>query len=550
MRPIKLPNPARISAVFVLSLLAATSVEVRAEVPTVRIEARTVAPAIAAEATIEAVRQSTLAAQMPGRILELYADAGDRVRKGALLVRIDPAEGAAAVAAAEAGIAQAESVLANARAEYQRARSLVERKFLSQSALDNARAQFQAAEAQARAARAQREQAATVKGYASVVSPLDGLVAARHIEPGEMAQPGRNLLTVYDPAQMRAVADLAPQRLAELGAGPLRASVELPASGRVIEAAAVSVLPAADARTHTVRVRVDLPADVEDVLPGSFARVHFHAATAAPAAAAGPVVIPAAAVLRRGELTAVYAADGQGGFIPAQRDDAADRADRVAAGIFATLITPREEEPQINVTMANVFVPFPGASARDVEALVARPAEQVLSRIAGIEHVYSVSRPGMAVITVQFEVGEDPIQALVRLYDTINSHADWLSPNLGVGEPHRSSPRASTTCPSSRSPSGPPTPKRGLRDAAGGARRRDRPQAHPRHARRRHHRRPRPCDPRRHGRRAHERARRHRAGPQGRAAARPTPRSPRAAWSRATARCWCRPAPTSNPPPT
>ena len=104
-------------------------------------------------------------------------------------------------------------------------------------------------------------------------------------------------------------------------------------------------------------------------------------------------------------------------------------------GVGATLITPREEEPQINVTMANVFVPFPGASARDVEALVARPAEQVLSRIAGIEHVYSVSRPGMAVITVQYQVGEDPIQALVRLYDTINSHRDWVSPNLGVMDP-------------------------------------------------------------------------------------------------------------------
>ncbi|OQY75554.1 MAG: multidrug transporter AcrB, partial [Rhodocyclaceae bacterium UTPRO2] len=104
-------------------------------------------------------------------------------------------------------------------------------------------------------------------------------------------------------------------------------------------------------------------------------------------------------------------------------------------GLFAVLVTPREEEPQINVTMANVFVPFPGASARDVENLVARPAEQVLSRIAGIEHVYSVSRPGMAVITVQYVVGEDPIQALVRLYDTVNSNRDWVSPNLGVGEP-------------------------------------------------------------------------------------------------------------------
>jgi multidrug efflux pump subunit AcrB len=104
-------------------------------------------------------------------------------------------------------------------------------------------------------------------------------------------------------------------------------------------------------------------------------------------------------------------------------------------GVFATLVTPREEEPQINVTMANVFIPFPGAAARDVEQLVARPAEQVLSRIAGIEHVYSMSRPGMAVITVQYEVGEDPIQALVRLYDTINANSDWLSPNLGVGTP-------------------------------------------------------------------------------------------------------------------
>jgi multidrug efflux pump subunit AcrB len=104
-------------------------------------------------------------------------------------------------------------------------------------------------------------------------------------------------------------------------------------------------------------------------------------------------------------------------------------------GLFAVAVTPREEEPQINVTMANVFIPFPGASARDVESLVATPAEQVLSRIAGIEHVYSVSRPGMAVLTVQYEVGEDPTAALVRLYDTLASHRDWISPNLGVGEP-------------------------------------------------------------------------------------------------------------------
>ena len=104
-------------------------------------------------------------------------------------------------------------------------------------------------------------------------------------------------------------------------------------------------------------------------------------------------------------------------------------------GAFAIYVTPREEEPQINVTMANVLIPFPGASARDVEQMVAGPAEQVLSQIPNIEHVTSVSRPGLAVITVQYEVGVPRTEALVRLYDTIESNRDWLPQNLGVLQP-------------------------------------------------------------------------------------------------------------------
>jgi len=104
-------------------------------------------------------------------------------------------------------------------------------------------------------------------------------------------------------------------------------------------------------------------------------------------------------------------------------------------GLFAVFVTPREEEPQINVTMANVLVPFPGASARDVEALVATPAEQVLAQMSGVEHVFSVSRPGMAVITVQFKVGVPRTEALVRLHDTVQTNRDWVSPDLGVLEP-------------------------------------------------------------------------------------------------------------------
>ncbi len=104
-------------------------------------------------------------------------------------------------------------------------------------------------------------------------------------------------------------------------------------------------------------------------------------------------------------------------------------------GLFAALVTPREEEPQINVTMANVLIPFPGASARQVEQTIAGPAEQVLGQMAGLEHVMSVSRPGLAIVTVQFKVGVPRTEALVRLHDTLDSHRDWLPAGLGVGEP-------------------------------------------------------------------------------------------------------------------
>src|SRR5262245_9060774 len=104
-------------------------------------------------------------------------------------------------------------------------------------------------------------------------------------------------------------------------------------------------------------------------------------------------------------------------------------------GVFAALATPKEEEPQINVTMANVFIPFPAASTEDVHNLVTVPAEQVISQISGIEHVFSVTRPGMAILTVQFKVGEDRIAALVRLHDTLMANRDWAPAHRGIDDP-------------------------------------------------------------------------------------------------------------------
>jgi multidrug efflux pump subunit AcrB len=104
-------------------------------------------------------------------------------------------------------------------------------------------------------------------------------------------------------------------------------------------------------------------------------------------------------------------------------------------GLFAVAVTPREEEPQIDVTFANIFVPFPGASSAQVESLVASPMEKVLGEIAGVEHIASVSRPGMAVLSVQFEAGEPRTEAIVRLYNAIYSNQDWRPANAGILQP-------------------------------------------------------------------------------------------------------------------
>ena len=104
-------------------------------------------------------------------------------------------------------------------------------------------------------------------------------------------------------------------------------------------------------------------------------------------------------------------------------------------GLFAVAVTPKEEEPQIDVTMADIFIAFPGASPIEVEHLIATPAEQVMSEMANVEHVFSVSRHGMAVITVQFDVGIPRQEALVSLYNQVYTNQDWLPQNLGTLPP-------------------------------------------------------------------------------------------------------------------
>jgi len=266
---------------------------------TVAVQYREVDQTYAAEGVVEAVKQSTVAAQISGRVVAVNFDVGDRVKKGQVIVRIDATEVNQAYAAAQAQIAQADATLRNAKANYDRTQKLVEQKFMSPAAMDKAQADFQAAKAQLAAAQAGGGQAAATRGYANVVAPYSGVVSARHVELGEMAVPGKPLMTGFDPSELRVTASM-PQYQLDAVRKLSRASVEFPALNKRVQASRMAILPAADSLTHTTQVRLDLPAGIEGLYPGMFARAHFAVGKAK------KLLIPASAVARRSEVAGAY----------------------------------------------------------------------------------------------------------------------------------------------------------------------------------------------------------------------------------------------------
>jgi membrane fusion protein, multidrug efflux system len=275
------------------------------ELRTAAAEVRDIALTTSAEAVIEAVRQSTVSAQIAGRIVDLRFDVGDFVNKGEVIARIDERAVTQAEAASVAQVREAQAALANARAQYERAKQLLAQKFISQAALDQAEAASKAAQARVAALLAGAGAAATERSFATVVAPYSGVVSARHVELGEMATPGRPLMTGFDPSSLRVVATVPQTQVAAIRALG-RARIEVPSLGRWVDVRSMTIVPAADPRTHTTQVRLELPADVRGVYPGVYARAHFVIGSAP------RLLVPRDAILRRSEVTAVYVVGAQG----------------------------------------------------------------------------------------------------------------------------------------------------------------------------------------------------------------------------------------------
>ncbi len=269
------------------------------------------------DGVVEAVRQTTLAAQVPGAVLELAVKAGDRVQAGQVLLRIDARSADQSAAASDAQVQAARASLDVATREYTRQQKLREKQYISQAALDQAEAQFKATRAQVAAQVAQAGAARTQTGLHTVRAPYAGVVSDVPVQLGDMAMPGRALVTLYDPSSLRVTAAVPQSLLGAAQSAPAEAvSVELPglaAAQQWPATARVQVLPTIDAATHTLQVRVDLAKGLDGVAPGMFARVWLPIASQSAAAASQRVVVPLTAIVRRAEMTGVYVqgADGK-----------------------------------------------------------------------------------------------------------------------------------------------------------------------------------------------------------------------------------------------
>lgn len=259
---------------------------------------RDVPQTISAEGVAEAMRQSTLAAQISGQIVELRVKVGDSVKAGQVLAGSDPRAAEQALSGSRSQVAEAQAGLNNALRSFERSKKLFAQKFISQAGLDQAQADYNVAQARVAALQAGAGQASTARTFTVITAPYAGVIAATPVEVGDMATPGLPLLTLFDPAAMRVTATLSQS---SLGAIQLQqaARVEFPALKKTVTAKQTTLIPLADSRTHTTRLRLDL-GQVAGLLPGQFARAYFVTGTAR------KLVMPEQAVLRRSEVTAAY----------------------------------------------------------------------------------------------------------------------------------------------------------------------------------------------------------------------------------------------------
>ena len=257
-----------------------------------------------AEGVVEAVRSSAIGAELSGRVTALLVKAGDHVKSGQILAKIDERVAAQQALASQSQVVAAQAQLAAAQADFERQKKLYGQNFLSKAALERAESDYKSAAAQARAQIAQAGAAGLQTSLRTLTAPYAGIVAETNVELGDMVMPGKPLIVMYDPAALRVTVNVPQSQLASLRNAT--ATVEVTGatvSPLRIAAGNIVPLPTADPTSHMVQVRLSLPAKVEGLSLGMFARAYLSAPGLA---TTNRISVAAIAVVSRSELTAVY----------------------------------------------------------------------------------------------------------------------------------------------------------------------------------------------------------------------------------------------------
>ena len=309
-------NPIRItrSALAALLVLGAPAWAAGADLVAAPAKASSVANASGFDGVVEAVRQTVVAAQVPGAVVQLGVKVGDRVTAGQVLLRIDARAADQNAAASDAQVQAARALLEVAAKDFERQKQLFQKNYISQAALERTESEFKSTQAQVNAQLAQSGLARTQSGFYVVRAPFAGVVADVPVSLGDMAMPGRALLTLYDPAALRVTAAVPQSVLAQMEANssPRIELPGLPAANQWVMPAHVQLLPTVDAATHTAQIRADLPAATSGVAPGMFARLWLPLSGAAGRAGASALIVPRTSIVRRAEMTGLYVLDTTG----------------------------------------------------------------------------------------------------------------------------------------------------------------------------------------------------------------------------------------------
>ena len=305
---------AAILAGLLLQALAARAADdpARAPLVTAAVQAVHSGQTTSFDGVVEAVRQTVIAAQVPGAVVALDVKVGDSVKAGQVLARIDARAADQNVAASDAQVRVARVSLELATKDFERQKQLFQKNYISQAALERAQSQFSATQAQVVAQLAQAGATRTQSGFFVVKAPYAGVVSEVPVALGDMAMPGRPLLTLYDPAALRVTVSVPQSAAAGVVAhAPIKVELPgLPAGREWLVPSRVVVLPTVDPGTHTVQLRLELPATTESLTPGAAPQVTpgLFARAWLPAAGEGSVRldVPAQAVVRRAEMTGLY----------------------------------------------------------------------------------------------------------------------------------------------------------------------------------------------------------------------------------------------------